>query len=61
MNCGIYVFSVRVFSEYGMNSYSDDVDPDGDGFFSDGANTPKENQYSTTSGSDILKLLTTTH
>lgn len=43
VNCGIYVFSVRVFSEYGMNSYPDEVDADGDGFFSDGANTPKEN------------------
>lgn len=41
VNSGIYIFSVRVFTEFGMNSYPDDVD-EVDVFSSEEGHTPKD-------------------
>lgn len=61
MNCGIYLFSVRIFEEFGLSSRTmNEVEGNPSllttpraGAYTAGQSTPKEMQHSVTSGSDF--------
>lgn len=69
VNYGMYMFSVRIFTEYGLNPYPDyddladspDTNNDGAGSginfnFNGGCDTPQEHQHSVASWNDFFKL-----